>query len=338
MTLHLLGPFPPPFGGVALHLVRLLEALKVRGHEVQGISQGGSTEGLTVQAFALSWLLRRTPVHYHTDEGNARWMMVLGLVWMVLRRPYVVTVHSFRHRTLFESRCASLVLRGAYRNARAVIAISDEVAADVKHRLQLPDLHVDLIGSHLPVSQWERAQKPPADIPQAWLDGDVRVLANAGRVVRYNGADLYGLDVLMEAVRGLASVQVLIVVGTIVDRDLMDELQRMADALPNCHVMRSQQTSLIPLVEMSHVVVRPTRTEGGPSLTLAEALELGRCAIGSDAVPRPAGTVLFENANADDLRRRITEVIPTLGDQQPVAVGDDLIENIEAVYARCFSG
>ena len=327
VNLRLLGPFPPPFGGVAIHLVRLLELLRAHGVAAEGFSLGGTMDG-RVKRFSWITALDGAPTHYHTDEGNMKWMVVLGTMWRLRRTPYIVTVHSFRDRPELHDRKWLIPLRKAYMHARAVIAISDDVARDLRHRLNLPDLMIDVIGSDLPISQWERSQKPPTNIPEEWLDASMRILANAGRVVRYMGKDLYGLDVLIEAVRGLASdVHCLIVVGEIVDEPLFNELVDAVKAVPNCHLMRSTDTPLVPLVALSHIVVRPTRTEGGRSLTLSEALELGKVAIGSDAVERPKGTILFKNEDPSALRAALSSVLrsPTSGPElqtQRIEVGE----------------
>lgn len=340
--LRLLGPFPPPYGGVAVHLVRLLEALRGKGLAAEGLSQGGVPDGVThVRRVGVFDLVRRSPIHYHTDEGNARWMMLFGAAWRLLGVPYVVTVHSFRDRPEFRRRSWTRQLRNAYRGARAVVAISEDVRADLVDRLALDPASITVIGSDLPISRWEYAAPLPAALPERWRTAAVRVVVNAGRLVRYNGQDLYGMDLVAQAVEGLPDdVATALVVGEIVDQELLAFLHDAASRNPQLMIVRNLDGPLLPVVAHAHIVVRPTRTEGGRSLTLTEALELGRWAIGSDAVERPDGTRLFESGSVEALRQVLHDVVLEVQhDRMPERVQAPAysVDELLAVYRRSFS-
>ncbi|MBK9184745.1 MAG: glycosyltransferase [Ignavibacteria bacterium] len=110
-----------------------------------------------------------------------------------------------------------------------------------------------------------------------------------------NGRDLYGLDVLVSAFSSIQDPEaaLCIAVGDVVDTALLQNVLALASNDARITFVRDLNCPLAPFVQHAHIVVRPTRTEGGPSLTLSEALELGRWAVGSDAGQRPDGTVLF---------------------------------------------
>jgi hypothetical protein len=173
-----------------------------------------------------------------------------------------------------------------------------------------------------------------------WKNGAVRLLANAGRIVRYHGKDLYGIDVLLDAMAMVsdADVQLCIAVGEIVDADLWTQLQERIAADGRIRVLQDSSTPLVPVVAHAHVIIRPTRTEGGPSLTLTEAIELGRWAIGSDAVERPAGTVTFINEDPSDLARALRQCISdSRRGTMPPAISSniDAVQKIVNLYQRC---
>jgi glycosyltransferase involved in cell wall biosynthesis len=309
-SLRLLGPFPPPFGGVALHLVRLMEAFKQRGVQITGLTLGGIPKAFPdIRRLNLFDMFDRSLVHYHTDEGNFKWMILLSLWWRLLRIPYVVTVHSFRHRVEFSSPVVCRRLRRAYNGARTIIAVSNQVNLELQSRIGVNETLITVVNSALPISQWEMNAKMPDGIPQEWTSAPVRVLANAARLVRYEEKDLYGLDIVVHAFREIAdpNVRCLIVIGDVIDVSLFDELSALIQDTSNIYLMVGVQEILAPMVSHAHIILRPTRTEGGESLTLSEALELGRWAIGSDAVTRPWGTVLFRNEDPSDLARAVRQ-------------------------------
>lgn len=342
MKVRVLAPFPPPYGGVALHSVRLLEGLRRHGLNATGISLGGLPDGIDgITHLSAGGFLQRSIVHYHTDEGNHRWMRLLSRMWRTTLTPYVVTVHSFRHRPEFDDASVRRSLAAAFKHAKAVIAISDEVVNDLECRIGVRHKLTRTIPSNLPISQWETAFPLSPQIPQDWKDASVRLLANAGRIVSYQGKDLYGLDVLVEAMNQLdGDVRLCIAVGEIVDAAVWADLRSRIEGDPRISVVRDLQGPLVPAVRHAHIVIRPTRTEGGPSLTLSEALELGRWAVGSDSVTRPEGTLLFRNEDPEDLARALRQCISHVRNAiMPPAMpaNIDAVQRIVNLYQRVTS-
>lgn len=337
---RILAPFPPPFGGVALHSVRLIEGLRRLGIDVEGISLGGIPSGVPhISKLGVAFFFQRSLVHYHTDEGNHRWMRLLSLWWRLTRTPYVVTVHSFRERAEFADQRVRRQLAAAYSHAAAVIGISNEVIHDLEQRIGVRHKRTRVIPSALPVSEWELNAPSTANLPASWHGASVRIVANAGRVVRYQGEDLYGIDVLLAALQQItdSDLGICIAIGDIVDVDLWSRLESLARRDPRVCLVRDLQGPLAPIVRQAHIVVRPTRTEGGPSLTVQEALELGRWAIASDAVPRPDGTRLFQNADYHALANVLQSCISDVrrGAMPPAQPSHiDAVQRIANVYER----
>jgi glycosyltransferase involved in cell wall biosynthesis len=338
--LRILGPFPPPYGGVAIHCVRLLESLRERGIVAKGISLGGLPASLQSVVLLRPWMvLSRGPVHYHTDEGNFRWMLMLSTLWRLTRIPYIVTLHSFRHRAEFENVATRDRLRRAYEHAEAVIAISDDVAAAVEHELGLRHKRLKIIASNLPISAWERQAPLPDELPNSWRKAEIRLLANAGAVTSFNGNDLYGIDVLLEAFAMLSDqrISLCIVVGGVRDKQLADRLLKQASTDARVCIVYEPNSALVPVVEHSHVIVRPTRTEGGPSLTVTEAMELGKITIASDAVARPAGCITFRNEDPADLARVLEhsiEEVRSAAMPEPVQAYSSALTQLVHLYQK----
>lgn len=309
-SFRILGPFPPPFGGVAIHCVRLIESLRGQQISVQGLSLGGLPEAVPNVTLFRPWhLLSRTPVHYHTDEGNFRWMLLLSKIWRILGTKYIVTVHSFRHRTEFEQPAVVAKLRKAYERSEAIVAISDAAARDLHNELGVVHKRLKVIPSNLPVSAWESQGTISEAVPEQWRNASVRLLANAGAVSSVNGKDLYGIDILLDALSEISDtdVQLCIAIGGVRDHDLNARIVEAASRDPRVHLLRDYSGPLAPLVNHAHIIIRPTRTEGGPSLTVTEAMEMGRWTIASDAVLRPAGCKTFRNEDPADLARVIAD-------------------------------
>lgn len=340
MKVRLLAPFPPPFGGVALHCIRLLEGLRHSGLQATGVSMGGIPDGVDgIMRFGIGFFFRRTLVHYHTDEGNHRWMRLLSWYWWLTRTPYVVTVHSFRDRPEFTSPRVRASLARAYRRAKAVICISDAVVRDLEARIGVRHKLTRTIPSALPISHWEHTSPMSTEVPVVWKGAPIRLLANAGRIVTYEGKDLYGIDLLTDAMAMITDtdVRLCIAIGDVVDHSRWEPIEQRIKADERITIIRNLKGPLAPMVAHAHVIIRPTRTEGGPSLTLSESLELCRWSIGSDSVPRPDGTVLFRNEDAVDLARALRECIADVrrGVIPPPVPGNvDAVQRVVNLYLR----
>jgi glycosyltransferase involved in cell wall biosynthesis len=331
--LLLLAPAPPPYGGVAIHVLRLVECLE----------KAGIRTSWTSTAVSASSLLRSVPrsvfsanaVHLHADEGNWKLIVLVAVVTALRRIPFVVTLHSFRPRTAFLDGMGHTILRWALARSAVTIAVSDDTASAV--HATFPSCTAAVVPSALPISHAERSATA-SHLPVAWQGASVRLVANAGRVVSYEGRDLYGLDTIIDAMALLSDsdIHILLAIGTVVDAALWDRLRTAASADPRLHFV-TLDGPLLPAVVASHGVLRTTRTEGGASLTLSEALEVGRYAIGSDCVPRPDGTILVPMGDPAALAAAITEVARRIraGEPGPLASPPaDAFRGLLEAYSR----
>lgn len=344
--LNLLSLFPPPYGGVAIHAVRLLECLIERNVDVRGFSLTGIPDtALPISKVSLFDVARGigrpgSIVHYHSDEGNWKTALLASYHWRRRHIPYIVTLHSFRPRDVFTNGPIRSALRHTYDEAAAIICISEDVRSSLIDLIGVRRDRCTVIPSNLPISSFERGRPLDTSIPSTWVNAPVRIIANAGRVVRFDGEDLYGIDLLLKAFtelrRTAPDAALLVVVGNdVVDGDLYASWQQVARQNPGIHLVNDHTGPLLPAVLHSHIVVRPTRTEGGPSLTLSEALECGRIAIGSDAVPRLPGCRLFTNGSDTDLLRVLQEAALDVRNgnlPSPIHPLSDIITQLLVVY------
>lgn len=338
MNLAILAPFPPPYGGVSVHAMRLAEALQAAGDDVVTVDVGRPSLRAIAKVMKAAWRRDRL-VHYHSDEGNWKMAVLLGLIFDATGSRYVITLHSFRERRAFHNVFVRTLLRSTYENAQRVICISDHVRDAVRSTIGLATDQCVVISSTLPVSTQERQAPLPASVPQAWLDAPVRMLFNVSRLVEYRGKDLYGLDVVLDAWRDVQtahpSARLLVVIATIIDNSLYDAARERLRTLPGVDVLTNITGLLMPFTLASHVVVRATRTEGGPSLTIQEAFESGCVAVASDSVPRPPATILFRNEDAGDCTRAISEAIDRVtssGRPAPVVASATIVHRLRALY------
>jgi glycosyltransferase involved in cell wall biosynthesis len=64
-------------------------------------------------------------------------------------------------------------------------------------------------------------------------------------------------------------------------------------------------------MEQSDIVLRPTNTDGD-SLTIREALFLGKPILASDVVARPPGTIIFKTRDVQDMIQKLEQLLSSL--------------------------
>lgn len=96
------------------------------------------------------------------------------------------------------------------------------------------------------------------------------------------------------------------------------------EALEDRILLRQGDIEFSGVLKLCDLFVRPSSTDGD-AVSVREALWLGIPTIASDAVPRPAGVVVFQNRDANDLaskilanvtaKRRQNVITPCYGEQ-----------------------
>jgi glycosyltransferase involved in cell wall biosynthesis len=312
----LVGPLPPPTGGVATHLHELSRALEALGARVS-IADSRQRGFLARLARAR---LRDDVVHVHTNghnHGSWRLALVCGggrsilTLHSGLAPPYIA-----QHR-----RKVAAVAR---RYAR-IVAVSPELAR------ALAKAGVDS----------DRVVISPAFTPRA-LDFRLAPPGLASLRARHRplvtcalapGPE-YGAATILDAFAQLharlpAAGLLLFGPGT---RALAPEIARRHLRQSVALLGELPRARSLAVIAAGDIFVRPTLADGD-AVSVREALALGRTVVASDAAARPAGALIFAAASAAAcaellFRAASTSII------QPVATPDDCLIPLVEIYRR----
>jgi glycosyltransferase involved in cell wall biosynthesis len=310
----ILGPVPPPFGGISAHVSRLVPLLTRAGLKVGVLNHFGSTDVPFVVAalnrnpinyFRIPKRFRVRIVHYHYSGWSE--LVALALARGSSGARYILTLHSGAIYRPLRSKVptVSRITRWALRRFDTIIAVDPNVASFIQN-------HIDKQRIEVVPAFLESGDDPPAgyDAPiDAFLDSG-RVLVVAAYGVRFldDGRELYGLDIVAQAFTTLARDR----------KDLRLAIflaRRQLGPKPRRHLARLKRRleqaglrdralivfglPLPPALRSNTVFVRPTRAEGD-AVSVREAQSAGVPVVASDVVPRPSGVVLFPT---DDVAR-----------------------------------
>jgi glycosyltransferase involved in cell wall biosynthesis len=342
MRVLLVGDYPPPQGGVAVHVQQLHGFLRERGADVKvlDIGKGGrpAPDVLPVRgAPALARaLLREQPggvVHLHTSGNNPKaWAVVAAVGALRLSSgPRFVTLHSgLLPAFLAASPARRAAARAALLPYTGVVAVSEAVAAAVRG-LGVPPARLHVHPAFL-ASQVRPAATPPAPLLAA------RARRRLLLAYAHHPSKVYGRRPLFEALALLAArfEGVGLAVfgpGTRAPEFLQDAREAGVEGLLE-DLGELPHGEALAVVAAADAFVRPTLADGD-AISVREALTLGRPCVASDAALRPAGVVTYPTGSAAGLADAVERALLS---GAPAPAGPDagpfLLSQYAAALAR----
>jgi len=338
MRVLLLGPYPPPHGGVQNNLLSIHDLLRKKGFSSQivNITRFRSTEREGVfhpknwfQLLVLLLRLRYDIIHLHIGGTVTPRLLALSfLCCMMPRSKAVLTFHSGGYPASKEGRSARpRSFRGfVFRRFDRIIGVNREIV-ELFHRFGVPEEKVRLILPHA------LSLEPPSHGLPERLDAFYRlhrpVLLTVGGL-----EPEYDLAIQIEAL-GVVRVQHpgagLVIIGS---GSLEPDLRRAIGSTPYardillCGDVPHEDTLLA--MRVCDVFLRTTRFDGD-SVAVREAMHFGVPVIATDTGMRPAGVRLVPVGEPRALEHTIALQLeqPTV----PRTTAESNEENIEAVLA-----
>ena len=312
--LAIIGPFPPPIGGIATHLRRLLPYLERAGIDYYVYNASGPTtipdKVLSVEPNSRSWFLRylftgREPVVYIMTN---QWLVWAGS-WVLSRlrgKKVVLAFHGEAVTWALQSggRLRRSLIEAGLRGAEALIVVNThigEVLAEIEGCAQKTHVLPAFIPPDL---RAEDEQSVPAEIREFANTHNPTLLA-IGAPVLEQGIDLYGIDMTLDLVEALRDDYPTIgVIWALLDfigsrpeyaEKMRNEIRRRG--LGDHWLFISPQETFYPLYDMADLFLRPTISDGD-AISVRECLHFGLPLIVSDAAPRPEGVTTFTTRDA----------------------------------------
>ncbi len=309
MRVLLLGPYPPPHGGVQTNLVAIRDRLEERGHWTAVINlhrhRTGRGENVyhprnAVETLRLLWRLRCDIVHLHLGGDLTRRLLALALVCADLPHSRsVLTFHSGGYaRSAAGVGARPHSLRGVvFRRFDRIVAVNREIF-DLFRRFGVGKAKLQLIPPH-PIPQRPAEDLPP--VLREFYSRHAPVLVTVGLLEPEYDLQLQ-IDAL-EDVRRRFPCAGLAILGA---GSLAGELRRRAGE----HVLLAGDiphgATLRAIAEAS-VFLRTTRYDGD-SVAVREALRLGTPVIATDNGMRPAGLTLIPASDRTALCESIGQI------------------------------
>jgi glycosyltransferase involved in cell wall biosynthesis len=317
MKVLFVGPYPPPHGGISVHVWSAHALMKRAGQQsnVLNIDPRAAESDAYIKISGALDLIRELGRHVrsgwslnvHTNGHNPKsWAiaMVCGIAGR-FGPGAELTLHSGIAPAYIRSapKWMRRVIRHTCHMYNDVVCVSSEIAAAVAG-VGLPQERIHIMPAFLPV------EVTPVAIP----DEIERWLAQHSPVITCTMffRPEYGFDLLVQAVERLRKTWPRVgclVMGSGENREQAAALVQergLSDTIALCGDL-DHELCLV-LMSRSAVFVRPTFRDGD-SISVREAVALGVPVVASNVGTRPEGVHLFQVGEVDELVERMIPIL-----------------------------
>ncbi|MCK9328984.1 MAG: glycosyltransferase [Candidatus Cloacimonetes bacterium] len=311
----ILGFIPPPYGGLSIHIFRLLDFLDEQKFEYDFYNYKPNFNKTFLSFFFDCINFKKEIIHLHEVLAYKQHLMLLLLI-KVFNKRVILTIHNnrFKEKYLKLSPLRRMIFKKYVSAVYKIIAVnseSDFVFVDKKKIINIP-AYIAPINKELTISLL------PKKIIELRDKYKILLTANASRLAFYKTQDLYGLDMSINLVKflidcGVKDLCFIFVLTSVTDESYYNSLkEKIHDYEINEHmVIINESISYPALLSISDIFLRPTNTDGY-SISVSEALSLKKIVIASDVCPRPKGTLCFKARDQDDLNKTAKNVVDNL--------------------------
>lgn len=346
------GAYPPPYGGVALHVKRLDALCRWEGISSVVIDGYGNPDepvrdgaevvrlrGSRVRKLAqLIWKLRSEKaevVHFHLSSLS-RFLWGAAPVMVATRgRVRVASLHSGSFVRSYEAEIAPIkpYARAVFQRFDHLLTANTAQRDFLVGRMGLSHDRVSTVPAFLPprVGAGPGLASLPASI------GEFRGRFERLAVVTGFMKPYYGLHTVIEAFDSLTDLPIGLIVHsyTSVDENYRRRVQAMVRERSNVYwsEVELDEEQMTALLTAADVFVRATSVDGD-SVALREAAYLGRQIVATAVVPRPEGCLLFPFEDSWTLANCIREALADSNAGRVLNVDSQGGDQILALYKR----
>ncbi len=313
MKYCLIGPYPPPLGGVSVYVYRFSKLLRSQGHKVVIVDLSEYSRLQKVMTLMRLALGPEMAVFY---LNGLHFHVMLALVLRPF--PGYVVFHDHSGRAIEDVYgIKRVILKLFLRRADECILVGEHLSRYYQEKSYKLPKKTRVQNAFLP--------PPLEDEPEIWSTYDETtrrfienhnplVIANAFQITFFQNVDLYGIDMCVELTAQLkkkhAKIGFLFALAEIGDQGYFRKLNQRIDDLDirdNFHFLTGQK-ELWPLFKRANLMIRPTYVDGY-GISVSEALHFGCSAVASDVCKRAEGTVLFKNRDSEDLLDKTERIL-----------------------------
>lgn len=321
LKILLTGSYAPPYGGASVYVKRLFDYLVREGHSCHvfdifnDCSCPGPSGVFRVGTKSRMYLKILCAAKYdiiHINESMWKHRAVLIILAKLKGSQSVLTLHSFRDTVKTLGWLDLLMLKYVLKHVNAIISPGKNEMEAVYQ--WYPDRKaMVMITPFIPPEMTDVEPKLPETLEAFYSKYPTVISANGSNLNFYKGADIYGLDLMVELCHLLMARQDVAVVYCQTganDPEYLANIRSRIDTygMTERFFIFTEEVAFWRVIAKSKVFIRPTRTDSF-GISVAEGILLGVPTVASDVCERPEGTVLFKTGDLEDLYHKTVEAM-----------------------------
>jgi len=311
MNVLLIGSYPPPYGGISVHIERLYQYLLKKENKCQILHTGSNNPQIDknkdivkiFKLFKLMKIKKANPiVHFHVSALR-NLLKIYLLTSFFNKQRKIITIHSgaFIKNLMKQSTLRYVLLKKVLNNFYFIIAVNAEQKKLLINILKINEAKIVVIPAFIypTVSLNDFSKKDLTLIEQT---NKIKIVMS-GYLLEFYGYELV-LDYLEKNEKFIGFF---IFYGTNNDdykKRIINRITNMKNVYYYCDL---KPAAFNWLLKNSDIYVRNTDRDGD-SVAIREALYWGLSVCATNIVERPKGTKLFTYNNKSDFRNAIQNV------------------------------
>jgi glycosyltransferase involved in cell wall biosynthesis len=358
MKIGIVGPLPPPFGGISIHVQRIREKLLQQGTQVTIFNEAGTTHNPKENIHAitsLKWQFFQfffgdyDILHFHALSVKLR--ILLGFMRRISGIPVVLTIHgkSLQQQLTDSSWLVKKLLLCSLHQLDRIVCVRQDIKECLLEQ-GIPAEKIAVIPAY--VHPTSVSSLLPDSIKSFMENGQGPLLVANGWIRFDQDQELYGLSQLIKLSIYLKQQQIPArLIFCLIGKELLSNketelynslIQQITEGELKNHFLLYEEENLefTNLLTQAQLFLRPTTTDGF-SVSLAEAIHLGVPSIASDCILRPEGTITYQTSNFDTLCETVEETLNNLdlhkSKTSQIAILDyaqPLLENYRSIFQK----
>lgn len=314
----IIGLYPPPMGGISIHIKRIEKKLIAQKNEVICIDtvKELKTNNKRHYIFKLFSIIKKNQpsiIYYHS---LILWKVPLDLLLFIFLKPFfnfklVLIDHTprffFKKNYLYKK---IINLFFAFLDKQILIGDST-YDSYIKNKIFLKNYSIE--SPFLPPDideENEILSFYPKSLFNFLTSYQHIILLNASGFKLYDGLDLYGFDFAIRLINDLNDKQygLILASGSITDYNYFKKIENIIECQKNIYLLLECKQELWPLIKRSKIFIRPTCSDAF-GISVQEAIYFNVPTVASDVCYRPEGTILFKSRNYDDFYNKVKSIV-----------------------------
>lgn len=323
----ILSSLGPPWGGVGMHISRLLYRLKAAGIPYVMYDQLGKTiSSMNVVASDRSlkglikfiFSVKEDIIHLHTS--NLYGLLFLAAILKMRGKKIISTFHNQNVVRIFNSK--GLIIKSTIKmllpNIDHIICVNNNIYSYMISMKVRPN-KLSLIPAFLPPSDAEISESNLSKEVLSFMEAHQPIIGSHGWFGYFvNNVHVYSFDMITELIRKVVAIYPKVGFYTVItdtyDNDHRNKIikERKINGLEeNWLIIEQPSLNAVALFKKSDLFLRPTITDGD-SVSIRECLYLGIPVIASDCVPRPDACIVFKSRDQVHFEESVLRTIADL--------------------------